>query len=145
MCIINFFGTGNNEPAPRAIRVQGCDARAAICNVRRQQTTGVQVLFVANHPSQQVRVEASLRVVDRAIQFPFPIRQANLCEHVTNAARPTQRARCPLARGQNFIWTMGLEVPARAQTGARVEVTFRARDNRRNVIFCAVLRTRVIG
>lgn len=141
---IIFRCAGDGSPAPRGVRVQNCADNAAFCNVRRNQPAAIQVQFLANHPSQQVRVEVSARLGGSQRQIPFPIgQQADVCARIVNSARPTVPARCPLARGQNFVWTLGLGIPSQAPPGARVEVTLRARDNRRNEVFCLALRVRV--
>lgn len=135
----------NNETAPRAVRFHNCDKSSTLCDVSRGQLAHMRVLFHADRPSQQVRVDAEMRhqISQRVIPFTFDGERANLCKHIRNSKRPDKPIKCPLTRGQNYFWTSDFKVPTQAPISSPLEVIFRARNNQQRIIFCFVLKVRI--
>ena len=120
---------------PKSVTVDGCDKLP--CDIRNATDFSFDMVFDSGVTSNTLEAFVIARLIGINVGYELPEESKNGCQFITNG-------KCPVTKGQEIKYSMGVPVEA-PKTGVVVSLELRLlADNKKDMAVCFIATARIL-
>ncbi|XP_042897566.1 NPC intracellular cholesterol transporter 2 homolog a-like [Parasteatoda tepidariorum] len=129
---LKYTDCGSKTGKIVSVKMTGCEDED-ICELKRGETYNYEVKFESLTASKRLR--AVLNGIINGVAMPFPLPNANACEH--------SDIECPIKNGESYTYSYDIEVRDNYPT-LRADVKWQLKDDKNKDVVCVLLPVKVV-